>query len=147
MTRHHMEVFNRSLHYDLDLEKKITIVKGNSGTGKTQLIRLVSEYCQYGISSGVTVVSDLPCAVLTSEDWQIRLQHKHGNVIFIDQNNAFLTTSEFSDIVNHSDNWFVIISRESIPEIPDDQKETCILKETSHNRNNGIICNELVRIS
>lgn len=39
--RYVVEVESKKLHYRLVVERNITILKGNSGTGKTDLIRMI----------------------------------------------------------------------------------------------------------
>lgn len=36
----------------------------------------------------------------------------------IDEGNAFVTSNDFADAVKHSDNYFVIVTRESLPTFP-----------------------------
>ena len=50
--RHIISVTSRKAGYHLELERKISVLKGNSGTGKSSLIRLISEYLEYGKQSG-----------------------------------------------------------------------------------------------
>ena len=64
-----IEVYNSRVHYALSVKRNITILNGNSGTGKTELIRLVGEYEENGASSGITLRCDRKCRVLTSADW------------------------------------------------------------------------------
>ena len=64
-----IEVYNSRVHYALSVKRNITILNGNSGTGKTELIRLVGEYEENGASSVITLRCDRKCRVLTSADW------------------------------------------------------------------------------
>ena len=52
-------------------------------------------------------------------DMQLQiLQTMHGYIIFLDENNSFIKTHEFARIVNESDNYFVIICRDALPQLP-----------------------------
>ncbi|MCD7948952.1 MAG: hypothetical protein LUG12_01650 [Erysipelotrichaceae bacterium] len=56
--KHHIEIENRRAKYILDIERKVTVIKGNSGTGKTTLIRMLQGYLAQGNKSGITVKND-----------------------------------------------------------------------------------------
>lgn len=42
--KHHVIVKNRSLHYEFDIKRNITIIQGDSGTGKTTLGKIFIIY-------------------------------------------------------------------------------------------------------
>lgn len=46
------------------------------------------------------------------------LQNMHGNIIFTDEENAFINTEEFAAEVRNSDNYFVLITRENLYNLP-----------------------------
>lgn len=62
---------NNRVVFTLELERNITVICGDSGTGKTTLTRLVENYETYGSSSGVAIQSDVPCHVLSGVDWEL----------------------------------------------------------------------------
>ena len=66
--KHSISITSRKATYHLELESKITVLKGNSGTGKSSLIRLVSEYLEYGKQSGIKLTTDtsVSLSVLTN---------------------------------------------------------------------------------
>ena len=108
------------MHFHLVVKRNITIIQGNSGTGKTTLIDMLLDYSQLGINSGVTVVCERKCVAFRFQnDMQLQiLQTMHGYIIFLDENNSFIKTHEFARIVNESDNYFVIICRDALPQLP-----------------------------
>ena len=71
-----------------------------------------------GNSSGIELVCDVPCRVLEGIDWQIILHNISGNIIFIDEENAFIKTEQFAKAVRESDNYFVLITRENLYNLP-----------------------------
>ncbi len=77
--KYEIEIYNNRVHYFLTVRRNITILQGNSATGKTELIRLIGEYEQNGVSSGITVKCDVRCTVLTSVDWELRLGALKGS--------------------------------------------------------------------
>ena len=53
--RFSLEIESRRVIYQLSLERKATVIKGNSGTGKTSMIRILSDYVELGKDSGVHI--------------------------------------------------------------------------------------------
>lgn len=116
--KHKVIVKNNRLHYEFEIKRNITIIKGDSATGKTTLINMVRQFADLGNSSGIDIVCDVPCRVLEGSMWQILLQNMVGSIIFIDEENYFIRTKEFAEAVKASDNYFVIITRENLYNLP-----------------------------
>ena len=76
-----IRVSNNRAKYRFTLERNITIVRGDSGTGKTTLYDMIAEYTRLGEASGVQVVALCPCVALTDMDWKNQLSHTHGSTI------------------------------------------------------------------
>ncbi len=70
--RHEIRVVSRKTVYRLELERKVSVIKGNSGTGKSSLIRLISEYLEFGKKSGIKINVD-SSASLGGADQFIRM--------------------------------------------------------------------------
>lgn len=111
-------VGNNILQYKFEIKRNITIIKGDSATGKTTLVDMIREYYENGEQSGVTLQCDKQCAVLEGRQWRVLLENIHDSIVFIDEGNAFVTSDDFADAVKHSDNYFVIVTRESLPTLP-----------------------------
>ena len=116
--KYDIEIYNNRVHYFLTIKRNITILQGNSATGKTELIRLVSEHEANGISSGITVKCDVRCTVLTSVDWELRLGSLQKTIIFIDETAGFIKSKRFAECVRGSDNYFVIVTRDDLVQLP-----------------------------
>ena len=106
---YHIIVQNNKLRYEMDIRRNITIIRGDSATGKTQLINLLEQAAVFGESSGVDVVCQRPCRTLGGNDWNLVLQNIHEQIIFIDEENRFVKSQEFAAAVKASDNYFVIV--------------------------------------
>lgn len=129
--KYNIEVYNKRVHYFLTVKRNITVLQGDSATGKTELIRLISEYETSGNSSGIILKSDVRCTVLTPVDWELRLNTLKQNIIFIDETAAFIRTQKFAKCVQHSDNYFVIVTRDDLAELPYSIDEIYGLKNVS----------------
>lgn len=116
--KYHIVVQNKRLRYELDIKRNITMIRGDSATGKTTLIHLLEQSATLGESSGVEVLCERPCRTLGGNDWNIVLPNIHEQIIFLDEENKFVKSQEFSAAVKESDNYFVIITREDLPNLP-----------------------------
>lgn len=124
-----IEIYNATVHYFLTVRRNITIIQGNSASGKSELVRLLGEYNRSRESSGITLKCDVPCTVVESDDWESRIRAMHGRIIFIDEGNSFVKTREFARTVEGSDNYFVIIDRDDLHELPYSINEIYGLRE------------------
>lgn len=116
--KYDIEISNNKVHYFLTVKRNITILKGNSATGKTELIRLISEYEANGNSSGISLKCDKKCSVLTNIAWELRLSSMSQTIIFIDETADFIKTKRFAELVKGSDNYFVIVTRDDLSQLP-----------------------------
>ena len=126
-----IEVYNNKAHYFLTIKRNITILQGDSASGKSELIRLIGEHEANGNSSGITVKCDKKCTVLTNVDWELRLSSLKQSIIFIDETAAFLKDKKFAEMVRGADNYFVIVSRDDLVQLPYSVEEIYGLKNVS----------------
>jgi hypothetical protein len=116
--KYHIIVQNNKLRYELTVRRNITIIRGDSATGKTTLINLIEQAFTMGENSGIEVVCERPCRTLGGNDWKLILPSIHEQIIFLDEENQFVKSQEFASAVKESDNYFVIITRENLPNLP-----------------------------
>ena len=83
---HHIVIENKRLRYEFDIRRNLTVIRGNSGTGKTTMISMLRSYELDGEGSGITVICDSPCAVLNYTHWKASLSEIHDSIVFIDDN-------------------------------------------------------------
>lgn len=116
--KYHIVVQNNKLRYELNIKRNITIIRGDSATGKTKLIDLLEQAATLGESSGVEVLCECPCRTLGGSDWNLVLPNIHEQIIFLDEENKFIKSQQFVAAVKNSDNYFVIVTREDLPNLP-----------------------------
>lgn len=116
--KHLVRVKNNVLRYQFEIRRNITIIKGDSATGKTTLVEMIREYYENGEQSGVFLQCDKTCVVLEGRQWKVLLESIHDSIVFIDEGNSFITSDEFSSALKQSDNYFVIVTREGLPNLP-----------------------------
>ena len=98
---HRIIVESRKVKYDFTIKRNITILTGDSGS-----------------DSGVFVSCDRDCRTIDNEDWERQISEISDSIIFIDEGNRFLTSKKFAELVQKSDNYFVIATREKLPMLP-----------------------------
>ena len=116
---HNVNISDKRVRYSFDLTRNITVVQGDSGTGKTTLFDMISAYARLKDRSGVQIVCDKACIALTADsDWQSRLGNIEDSIVFIDEDAEFVSTHEFAAAIRHTDNYYVIFIREPLYELP-----------------------------
>lgn len=116
--RHRIIVQNKRIRYDFEIKRNITVIKGDSATGKTALVDMVREYFENGNASGVELNCDRQCAVLEGRMWAGQLSMMQNSIVFIDEGNDFITSDDFAAAIRQTDNYYVIVTREGIPSLP-----------------------------
>ena len=106
-----IEIYNNKVHYFLTVKRNITILQGNSATGKTKL----------------------------------RLSVMHKNIVFIDEIAAFVKSKRFAEMVRGSDNYFVIVTRDDLSQLPYSVDEIYGLRNVSDNQKYKILPHYLFR--
>ena len=114
----HLTVQSARLKYELDFIRNITILKGKSATGKTSLVDMIREYELNGADTGINLGCSCPCRVLEGVAWMEQLERIHNSLVFIDEGNRFVASEDFARRVRGSDNYYVIITRESLSNLP-----------------------------
>ncbi|MGN0613921.1 MAG: translation initiation factor 2 [Porcipelethomonas sp.] len=115
---HHVEISNRDARFKFDLNRNITIIRGKSGTGKTTMFDMISDFTRFGEASGVNVSCDKNCVALTDIDWKNQLSNTSDSIVFIDEGVEYLNTKEFAKAIKNTDNYYVIFNRENLRELP-----------------------------
>lgn len=116
--RYEIRVENRSVVYDFSVRRNITIIRGNSATGKTTLIDMLSAYERDGEESGINLRCDKRCTVLTDIRWKENLEQIKDSIVFIDEDYQFVRSKEFAELVRKSDNYYVIVTRDNLYNLP-----------------------------
>ena len=115
---HRVIIQNKRIRYDFELSRNLTILRGDSATGKTTLIEMVQDYVDNGVNSSIELHCDKLCYVLEGATWRGQLTEMNDSIVFIDEGNQFVFTDEFSKMIQKTDNYYVIVSREGLPNLP-----------------------------
>ena len=117
--KHTVKISDNRVKYNFELARNITIVQGNSGTGKTTLFDMIAAYARLKDKSGVQIVCDKPCIALRPDsDWQIVLENTNDSIVFIDEESDYIGKREFASMIKRTDNYYVIFTRENLHNLP-----------------------------
>lgn len=113
-----IRVRNNRNNYKFTVKRNITIICGNSGTGKTTLFDMIRDYNRFGKQSNVRISCDKDVVALSGDDWMNRLSSISDSIVIIDEDSDFIATHEFARAVRNSDNYFILETRDYIPSLP-----------------------------
>lgn len=116
--KYRIVVQNKKIKYDFVIRRNTTIIRGDSATGKTTLVDMIREYYENGEDSGIELNCLKSCAVLEGKNWEQQLAFFTDMIIFIDEGNRFVSSKEFASAIQHTDNYYVIVTRESLAALP-----------------------------
>lgn len=116
--KHRITVQNKRIRYEFKIKRNFTIIRGDSATGKTTLVEMIREYSENGADSGIELSCDKDCVVLSGRNWETQLAGIQDSIVFIDEGNAFVSSEAFAAEIQKSDNYYVIVTREGLPNLP-----------------------------
>ena len=107
-------IHDTNVRYELELERNITIIKGKSGTGKSNLCRMVEDAVYSKRETGVHCnCTDKLRVLRLGDNWESIINDSHNKIFIVDEYVGYIYTNSFAKVVNNSDNYFVIITRSS----------------------------------
>lgn len=133
--KYDITVTSNKVTYKLQIDRNITVLRGNSAIGKQHLIRLIHNYnAELGTRGKKTVSIDqkAPCIDTTAKDVVLngQIDNVSGKIVFIDeQNEGEMSQPEFARKIEYSDNYFVLITRQTLANLQYSIKSLLTLKE------------------
>jgi len=131
---HQVTVRNNHVQYKFTVRRNITVLRGDSATGKTTLIEMVGAYEASGVASGVALACDVPCVVLSGNRWQENLRAIKGSIVFIDEGDPFVCSRDFARAIQKTDNYYVIATRSSLHALPYSVEEVYGIRNVTRQR-------------
>lgn len=113
-------VQNRAVRYKFEIERNISIIRGNSATGKTTLINMIADFQSQGKASGVDLVCEKRCVAMIGVGslWKNFLDNVSESIVFIDEGEKYGSSKEFAEYIRETDNYYVIATRNNLYDIP-----------------------------
>lgn len=136
--KHNVIVQNSRLQYKFVLNRNITILQGDSATGKSTLIDMVEQHQLYGQDSGINISCDKQCTVLSGVRWEENLAQIRDSIVFIDEGSSFIRSEDFARAIQGSDNYYVIASRQPLYNLPYSIREIYGIRNTTRKRYEGV---------
>lgn len=118
--KHHVLLETGRVRYDFTIRRNITVLQGDSATGKTTLVELLQQFARRGAGSGIRLESDVPVRVFSGdgEDWVPFLRNPKPAILFIDEDYPFIHSREFAREISGSEHYFVLITRKPLTNLP-----------------------------
>ena len=138
--RHTVIVRNKRVLFTLELERNITVLRGDSATGKTTMVGMLRDYEELGNQSGVSVESDYPCRILSGMQWEERLHTISNSIVFVDEGNSFVSSQAFAEAIKRTNNYYVLVTRESLYQLPYSVESVLELRKVTSRSSNNIKC-------
>ena len=107
--KHRIVVSTKRQKYEFELRRNLTILRGDSATGKTTLIEMIQDHENDPLGSPVELISDKKCYVLEGALWKEQLAGITDSIVFIDEGNTFVKAEEFAGVIQNTDNYYAII--------------------------------------
>lgn len=141
-------VSTKKLRYELNLRRNITILQGDSASGKTTLIQIISDYQSGRTGPGTEIVCDRKCIVLAgdAESAIMRLKSLTEAVVFVDEQERFLYSKAFSEAVLASGCYFVFVTRDGLNMLPYSVNEIYYLKNSGYYQNTRQVYNSMYQV-
>lgn len=146
----HIKISNiaNKITYEFTLNRNITIIEGNSATGKTVLISLIRAAKDKTLQGFIRVDCDYPCIAFSSDeyDWERRIKETENSIIFFDEDATYVKTEEFAKAIQNTSNYYVIVNRESLSNLPYSVDEIYGIKESGKYGGLEPVVNKFYRI-
>ncbi len=113
-----IRVKNSRNSYLFSLRRNLTILRGESGRGKTTLFDMIHEHNRFGKESGVSISCDRELIAIEGDRWKEDIAKNPGKIIVIDEDSHFIRSKEFAETVRGSDNYFLLITRNYLEQLP-----------------------------
>ena len=129
-----VKVKNSRNSYIFSLRRNITVLRGESGRGKTTLFDMRHEHNRFGKESGVSISCDRELVTIAGDKWEDDILGNPGKIIVIDEDSHFIRSRDFARVVRGSDNYYLLITRNYLSELPISVDEIYELTGTKNKR-------------
>lgn len=118
--KHFVDIQNRNVRFKFEIERNISIIRGDSATGKTTLISMVNDYQSQGRASGVQLSCDKNCVAMVGlgNNWKYFLAGINDSIVFIDEGEEYVSSVDFAKTIEKTDNYYVIATRNNLCTLP-----------------------------
>jgi hypothetical protein len=112
--KYRIQIDANFVKYDITIERKFTILRGNSATGKTVFHSCIYDQRTYKVTCPIPI----NCIVDGTRMWREELLSVSNNIYVIDEFFKDFDANDFCDILKKSDNYFILITRKNMEKLP-----------------------------
>ncbi len=106
-----IELKVNKVKFEIVVERKVTVIKGDSGTGKTTFARAV-RLLSTGRAKVVCNCKELLQFVSgDNSEWETVIRKCNEKIVVIDEDAGFVQTKEFASVVTESNCYFILVTR------------------------------------
>ena len=137
--KYNIRITTKKVVYEFDIKRKYTIIKGDSSTGKSYLYTLIgTPNIDLVCKSEKNEAAVIPLPKVKSA-YSVVLTNTEKSIIFIDEDTEDFGSDDFIRLLQNSDNYFVIITRKKLSNIPISVQEIYeISSDTKYNNLNRL---------
>lgn len=110
---YNIEVVSSNIKYNINIKYSISIIKGFSGLGKSYFYKLLLAM-QHGTSTVKCNMADKIIVLTHETSWGTLIPSSHGKIFIADENIPYIYLSDFAEVAQTSDNYFIFITRQSL---------------------------------
>ena len=108
---YNLVIGNNRLKYEFILRRQITVIKGDSGTGKSTLVDMFNQIYKEKRTGLHCNLSDKLIVLDNPKNWKDLIISNKNKIFIADEDSEFVQTQEFAQYVQNSDNYFIFITR------------------------------------
>lgn len=106
----HIQIKSELVNYDLEFGRRISVVTGDSGIGKSTILDIISE------PGDAEIKSTLPIQYADRTNWRTIMKGSDSSIIMFDDLTV-VASREFANLIKSSvehDNYYILITREGM---------------------------------
>ena len=117
------------INYKLEFNRKVTIIRGESGTGKSTIVDMFRRSIT---DATINIYNDLriPIKEIRGDEDHSFFKTGKRTIYLVDEDTPCIYSDRFARIVNETDNFFIIITRNPIPSLSYSYKEVYQLRNS-----------------
>ncbi len=113
-----IKIWDNRIRYDIEIRRKITVIKGDSGTGKSTFVDMIVSYLtakSRGRSVGIKLSTNIKHIVVLTEldNWRSILDNSSETLFIADEGVSYIKSRAFSGVFNASNCGLLCITREN----------------------------------
>lgn len=111
-----IEVYDALVHYKFSINRRFSVITGDSGIGKSVFYTMIEDYNRNGSYAGITIAVPKGYHLITSteESWQRDMSSLKSAVIVLDEFDAVCSDNfctMYKNLAVQNNLWFIVMTR------------------------------------